>query len=192
MHTIEGRAGEHISTAAERLCAAAAEHGEALMKFNDVTLIARSGDSPDDVVRDFEKQCDERHIAWINSPEGRAFAARRDAEIAALQERHDCLMRDLAALDFQDDVAVLDWLCAMQEPSDRTGVMVDSAGIIAAFSRHGFGPGVNTGDDYRADDRDNSFRYIVGQALSTLQACAIHGIVRDFAKRWKDRFVNAN
>ena len=189
MHAIEGSPGEHISAAAKRLCAAASEHGQASLKFNDVTLIANAGDTADSVERDFDKQCRERHIAWINSPEGKASAVRRDAQIASMQERHDCLMRDLAALDFTDDVAVLDWLCAMQEPTDHVGVQVDRAGIVAAFARHGFEPNVNTGAAYRDADRDNSFRYLVGQALSTLQACAIHGMVNDFTARWKTRFV---
>lgn len=192
MHTIEVGAGEHISNAARRLCAAAARHGSAVLKFNDITLTTKSGDDPDGVVSDFHKQSHERHVAWINSPEGKASAARDEAEIAALQERHDCLMRDLETMDFRDDVAVLDWLCAMQEPSDRTGVQTNRSAIVAEFSRHGFAPNVNTGSDYREDDRENSFRYLVGQALSTLQACAIHGILHKFVGQWKERFTGAH
>lgn len=188
MHTIKLFAGDHISAAATRLAAAATDHGEATMTFNDIVLTAKSGDAARAIEDAYDKACNARHEAYVNSPEGQAHAKKRDAEIAQLQEKHDCLLRDLASLDFTDDVAVLDWLCAMQPASDHVGVVVRKADIIAAFKAAGFESNVNVGANYREDDRENSFRYLVGQGLGTLQACAIHGILHDFVKRWKERF----
>lgn len=189
MHTITPLAGDHISNAAKQLAVAAEKHGAATMSFNYITLTAKRGDAAIAIEDAYHKARQAEHEAYINSPEGKAYAKRQDDEIAKLHDNHDCLMRDLASLDFTDDVAVLNWLCAMQPSSDHIGVVVRKADIIAAFKAAGFEPNVNLGVDYREDDRENSFRYLVGQGLSTLQVCAIHGILHDFVKRWKSRFA---
>ncbi len=190
IHFIECLAGDHILTAAKRLIKAALDHGEATTTFNGVTLTARPGDTPESIAYAYDRECEALHRAYINSPEGKAAAAARDAEIADLQEKHDCLMRDLLSLDFSSDVAVLDWICSMQESSERIGVVVCRDDIVSIFARHGLLPNVNTGSAFRESDRDNSYRYIVGQALDCLsRGGGIHGIIHHFTDKWKDRFV---
>lgn len=185
--TIDPQLGEHVATAAARLCIEAERAGVAAMTFNDIRLTARSGDTAERIVEMYDRERRLQHEAYINSPEGKADAQRRDDEIAQMQEMHDCIMRDLSALDFTDDIAVLDWLCAMQPCTDHVGVVVRKSDILAAFAAAGFASNVNTGPDYRGDDRDNSFRYLVGQALSTLEHCAIHGMLLDCVRKWKAR-----
>lgn len=89
----------------------------------------------------------------------------------------------------QTDVAVLDWLCAIQDSTDHVSVAVDKAAIIGAFESAGFKPNVNCGPAFREDDRDNVFRYLVGQALDGLQSVAIHEIIHKFSDDWKAKFV---
>lgn len=189
METIELCAGEHVQKASIRLSVAAASHGAAKMEFNDVTVIAKAGDTPDQIVNRWQAQQDAAHQAYINSDAGKAAAAAREKEVQRLQNKHDDLMVDLQSLDFASDVAVLDWLCAMQEPSDHIRVATRNADIVRIFSDHGFEAGVNCGDNYQKDDRDNAFRYLVGQCLSGLKSVAIHGIIHKFAADWKERFV---
>lgn len=190
MHIVNGMPGEHISQSAARVCAEAAKKGQARLIFNDIPLEVVSGDTPDKICRAYDDAMLAAHVAYLNSPEKIRDDAMRDAEIARLQERHDTLMRDLEALDWSSDVAVLDWLCAMQEPSDHVGVASRHGDILRAFECHGFKSNVNIGKHYDAEDRDNSFRYIVGQALATMKTCAIHGMVIEFTNRWKAKFID--
>jgi hypothetical protein len=190
MHTVEFHAGMHLDNAAKLRVAAAAEHGEARGMFNDIELTAAAGVSPDTIVKSFHDQSEARSEAWRNSPEGKAYAAKQAAEIATAQDKHDDMVRALPNLDFKNGAAVLDWLCDIQGATDRVGVAVDKDAILATFAAHGFHPGVNCGDAFKADDRENVLRWLVGQALDGLQHVAIHGVIHKFAADWKAKFDN--
>jgi hypothetical protein len=187
MKTLTFAAGSHIESAASALARSAPAEGE----FNGIMLRAEFGETADAIVRRWEAESAARAKAYAESPEGIAAAAERDRERSDLQARHDALMRRLPSLDFKDDVSVLDWLCAMQGPSDYIGVIVRGETIIAAFEKHGFKPNANTGRAFRPEDRENVFRYLVGQALDGLQGPAIHGIIHKFVGEWKAKFLRA-
>lgn len=180
--------GEHISAAAKRLCAWAAEHGSAWGDFNEITLQAKRGSTPEMIVADFERRCNERAEAYRKSPEGIADAKRSAEEVANLQTRHDELLAALSVLDFSNDVAVMDWLCEMQPASDRVGVKIDKRTILSAFAAAGLTPNMNCGQFFDENDRANYHRWIVGQALDGLEKVAIHGMICVFAERWKVHF----
>ena len=189
MQTIDFLGGEHIASAAAKLVEAAKAHGAAKGKFNDIELIAKPDSSPDDLVAYFERECAARSEAYRNSPEGKEAAKASNDCRASLQAKHDALMDCLPALDWKNDVAVLDWICAMQEPSDHVGVISRRETIVSAFERHGFKAGANCGKNYRDGDRENTFSYLVGQALSGLkEGPAIHSIIHKFASEWHTRF----
>lgn len=190
MHTVEFDAGMHIDNAAKILVAAALEHGEARGTFNDVELIATAAVSPADVVASFHEQSDARAEAWRASPEGIAYAERQQAEVRAAQQKHGDMVAALDGLDFNSGAAVLDWVCGIQDATDRVGVTVDRERIISTFAAHGFEPNVNCGGAFKADDRDNVLRWIVGQALDGLRHVAIHGVIHKFAADWKAKFAN--
>lgn len=183
--------GLHIRDAAILLTNTANEHGEAEGTFNGVTLRAAPGAEPRDIEAEFDREIARRAEEYRNSPEGRSAAEKSNAERAALQAKHDDLMKRLPSLDFKNRLAVMEWLCAMQEPSDRIGVIVRKETICAAFAKHGFLPNANCGGEFRPDDCDNVFRYLVGQALSGLSdGPAIHGVIHKFAADWRDKFHN--
>lgn len=190
MREIDFGPGTHIDRAAEMLVAAAIEHGAARGSFNEIELAASRNATPSEIVRLYHEECEARTEAYRKSPEGIAAAKRSDDERAALQQKHDALVARLPRLDFGDQVAVLDWLCQMQEPSDRNGVLVKRKTIVAAFEKRGFEAGANCGKDYRPGDRENMFRYLVGQALDGLKnGPAIHGILHKFVGEWKAQFT---
>lgn len=185
---VESQWGEHISSFAARLVRAADEHGTAKGIFNEVEVVADRGASAEELCAQWDKKCEARHVAYINSPEGKAAAAKREADIAAAQEKHDGLVHDLTSLNFKDDVAVLDWLCAVQDCTDHVSVVTDKARILSAFRAAGFEANANCGSAYRGD-RDNEFRYLVGQAMDGLETVAIHGIIHKFVDDWKAKFI---
>ncbi len=190
MHTVEFGCGMHLAEVASLLVTAAAEHGEARGVFNEVALTATPDTDPDTIVAFYHQESNRRAEAWRNSPEGRAAQAEREAELLAAQETHDAKVRELASLDFGNEVAVLDWLCAIQDATDHVGVAVAKAKVIDTFRAHGFEANVNCGKHFRPDDRENVFRWLVGQALDGLQSVAIHGIIHKFAADWKSKFLN--
>lgn len=181
-------AGMHISAAAEKLVAGAQEFGSARGAFNDIELTATRGTAAVDIVAEYDRLSNERADAYRRSPEGIAAAQRSDDERRRLQDKHDALMVQLKTLDWSNDVAVLDWCCAMQEPSDRIGVIVKKDTILAEFAKHGFTPSMRTGSDFIEDVRGVHHTWLIGQALATLKSVAIHGLIHDFAKRWKQKF----
>lgn len=184
MQTIEFSPGSHISDAVAALVAAAPAQG----KFNDITIAADGTKTADEILAQWNADMEARRLAYEQSPEGVAARQQSDDERRGLQGRHDMLVQRLAHLDWKNDVSVLDWCCEMQAPSDRVGVIVKRQTIIAAFAANGFTPGMNTGKEYKDGDRNNMFRYLVGQALDGLQGPAIHPIIHKFAAEWKTRF----
>lgn len=183
-------AGTHIEQAAEQLVAIANKDGSAWGFFNDVKLAAMRGASPADVVSDFTAEVKHQSDAYEKSEAGKQAAKNREERRSSAQAKHDALMAELTKLDFSNDAKVLDWVCRMQEPSDHAGVIVRTDTIVSAFESRGFVANANCGPDFKADDRDNSFRYLIGQALSGLsEGPAIHPIIHKFADQWRARWL---
>lgn len=184
--------GCHIDSAAEQLVAAAEDVGSAWGFFNDVKLNATRGAKAEDVVADWHAENKIRTEAYERSEAGKKAAADREARRRAAQSKHDSLMQELPSLDFSDFEAVLDWVCQMQEPSDHVGVIVRSQTIAAAFEARGYKANENCGEAYKRGDRENMFRYLIGQALSGLiEGPAIHPIIHKFADQWRAQFGRA-
>ncbi len=182
MRTINFGAGCHINRAAEMLISAAPARG----LFNEIEMTASPGETVDLVAGRYHAESEARAKAWHESPAGIADAERNRAEIAHLQAKHDSLIAAMPALDINDRVAVLDWLCGVQEASDRIGVKVSREQIILAFGGYGYFAGDCCGDAFVAGDADVEFRWLVGQALDGLSSTgAIHGLFHKFARQWK-------
>lgn len=183
---IEFTAGFHISDAAKKLVEAGpGSYGE----FNGIRLDASETSTADDIVAYFMATMKAQSEAYRASPEGIATAARDAAEVREAQALHDKLVADLAHLDFKDDVAVLDWICAMQPATDRCGVKVARNDILLRFADAGYRPNQNTGKKFNENDRENFHRYLVGQALDGVAKVAIHGIIHKFVADWKAKFA---
>jgi hypothetical protein len=182
-------AGTNIAHAAKILCKAATEGGgDARCEFNGIELVASRWSTPEDIVSDWETKVAAAAKAYRESPEGLAAEERRQQGRRDAQAKHDALLARLPTLDWRDDVAVLDWCCEMQEPSDRVGVIVKRDTILAEFAKHGFTPNMRTGSDYIEDSRLVSHAYLIGQAMAGIESVAIHPIIHKFAAEWKERF----
>lgn len=187
---VEFSAGCPIELAAKQLVDQANEVGAAWGSFNDVHLRAERGQTAKSVVDDYQAECKRRADEYARSDARKLAAKEREDRRRSAQDAHDVLMRELPRLDFGNDVAVLDWLCRMQEPSDHVGVIVKRDSIVSAFEARGFAANANCGSDYHDGDRTNMFRYLVGQALSGLKdGPAIHPIIHKFANQWRSRFA---
>lgn len=193
MKTYKPLCGEDISTTAKRIVAMAKRERDVVKaKFNDIELTANPDTTADSVVAFYGEESKRRGEAYRNSPEGKKAAREAENRRVALQQKHNALMQQLPTLNFTDDVAVLDWLCELQDPSDHTGVVNQKDVVISTFAAHGYYPSVNTGKDFNENDRDNFVRYVIGQALANLREVgAIHRIIHKFTENWKKKFLTA-
>lgn len=185
-------AGMSIDNAAVRLveAAKASPAGKAWATFNGVRIEARSDDRADEIVAAWSKESARKAAEWRASPEGRRQAREAEERVKALQEQHDRLVHELVSIDPADDVRTLDWFCRLQPCTDHVDVKVESETLVRVFEGAGFRAGANTGPAYRENDRNNSFRYLVGQALDGLTTGpAIHPILHKFVAEWKARFL---
>ena len=180
--------GTHISEAIGALIRAADTDGQSEGVFNEVILVAKRGERAEDILSRYTSECERRTEAYRKSPEGIAADNRAKERRQALQQTADGLMAGLPNLDFTDENAVIDWLCALQEPSDHVGVIIDKNAVLIAFAKNDLLPNVNCGADFDANDRRNFFEWLIGQALDGLAKVAIHGVIHKFADDWRQRF----
>lgn len=193
MQTYQPLVGERINETAQRMVDLAhAKKKSVRAMFNNIELMATESSTAMGIVRDFEKKTAEAAETYRKSPEGQRATREAEERKQEAQRKADALMEQLPHLDFADQEAVLGWLCEFQDPSDHTGVVKDNKKVLTIFAEHGYQPGVNTGEEFNGEDRDNFARYIVGQALDGLQrdVGAIHQIVHKFADDWNKRFAS--
>jgi len=190
---LEWMGGTDVNDAAQELIDAVAGGAEAAEgKFNDVLLRAVEGTTVAQIVAAYHEGLDAQAKAYAESPKGIAEKARQAAYQIELQKLADRLMAELPSLDFSNDVALLDWLHRLQDPSDYSGIRFDKEAVVKAFNDHGYVASANIGDDFNEDDRENYARYLVGQALSCLKSMgAIHQVFGTFHERWKAKFLSA-
>jgi len=190
MRNLDFGPGCHIKNAAEMLVAAAIEHGEARGFFNEIELRATASDTPDQIVAKWDRDFEARAEAYRKSPAGIKAAQESEHRRRAAQAKHDEMIAKLPSLDMMDREAVLDWLCAFQEPSDHVGVIVKRDTVVSHFESFGYKANANCGDDYDGNHIGNSYIYLVGQALAGLKdGPAIHPILHKFTAEWKARFA---
>lgn len=190
----EPRTGECLSYTAQRMIELARQTaGTVKAKFNNIELTATPDSNADDINRLYCEESERRSEAYRNSPEGKKAAREAEQRKKQMQRKHDALMRRLPKLNFADDVAVLDWLCELQEPSNCIGIVIQRDMILSTFAAHGYYPNVNCGKDYNRDDRDNVVRWLIEQALYSLQSKfgAISRNIQKFTDDFKKKFVAA-
>lgn len=188
IYNYEPMTGENVSMTAERMVALAKEtKGSVRALFSGVIpLIATEDSTPEGIVADLLNKFEEADKTYLHSPEGKSEALESEK---AEQEYND-LMVQLPNIDFNNQEAVLDWICNLEEASKNIDVDMRQDDVLKIFAEHGYQPSVNSGKEFNGEDRDNYARYIVGQALAGLQDddAAILPIVTKYTDDWKKKF----
>ena len=187
---VEVNIGEHFDDYAKRV-ALLARSSDVAVKFNDIEFTIPQGEHDStEIIKVYEKISDDKYRQYLDSPEGKAAAESDARDIEEKQKQIDELTQQLDTLDFSDVRKVLDWCVAFQEPSDRVGTQRDKSLILEKFADHGYIPNMNTGKEYKANDKENSAKYIIGQALGGIEYIgAIHQVIHKFADEWKAKFI---
>ena len=118
MKTVHFDGGCHINTAAKMLVEVCRTGETAQGVFNEIALTADETSTVVGIVADYDVKSERRAETYRNSPEGKKAAREDEERRRQMQRLHDTLMQQLPNLNFADDVAVLDWLCEFQDPSD--------------------------------------------------------------------------
>lgn len=190
----EPMAGENVSYTAVRLIKIVDLTGQPCTAyFNDIKLVASTGDKSDNIVGFFHQECERRSVEYRESPAGKRAEREAEERRQAAQAKLDQLMTQLPTLDFGNLTTLVNWLDELQDPSDHIGVNRPWQQIVETFVQHGFTPGMNCGENFDEEDEANFAGYLIGQALSGL-ACevhAIHQVYCKFAEDWRTKFGKA-
>jgi len=161
--------------------------------FNGVDVTASPSSSVYDLVTFWRFKMNRRAEEYRDSPEGRAAAAQRAAQIAALQTRYAELMVELPTLDFVNQYVLLRWFHDFEKVNGDVDLHEDDGDmdrVVATFAEHGYQPDVNVGSAFNENDADNCARYIIGQCLSCIiKFGVIPQILPDFVDKWTKKFA---
>lgn len=185
--TYEVNWGESVDHAIAGMRAQADAAGAVVTaQFNEVELVVAPGATQAAVKAEWHAELQRRSDAYRASPEGRAAAAKRVADVAAQQRDTDALIEEMrSTLNAEDIPGLIRWFDKLTDAADDVGVRSPSSEILTWFADRGYEPGVNTGSEYRPDDRENTARYLIGQALDGVRTCGVpHPIFHKFAAEW--------
>ena len=185
MLTIEATAGTHVSEAAKLVAA----NAPARCEFNGIEIVARGGESTEQLVATWEAERADRAAAWEASDEGRAYRAQEAKQRWDAQLSVNAALRILPTIDWSDYAQPITWLCEVQSSMDRAGVTFARSAVTEVFRSHGYEPGVFCGEAFDGTSRDIFARWLIGQALDGIERVgAPHSMIRRFAEDWRARF----
>lgn len=168
--------GDHIENVARKMAESANRSGVSYFcDFNGVELFVRPGMSPDTAVENWQAETKARIDAYSSSPEGIAAQAKRNAEYAEQQGRHDALMQ-LLPDQFQDHVSAITWMIRYVKCACWTYIKNRNYDKVnSTFKASGYIAGDAVGRpeiDYM--NADVMSRYVVGQFMDGLSRGIVH------------------
>lgn len=163
----------------------------ARMVINGIELWADRMTNEDALFHEFIAKMEAHLDAQPGAAERKAEAANRRA---IRQAAYDAHVDGCGALDFGNNVAVLEWLCGLEERS-YIDLQKRTTDIIETFRRHGFtehAPSGGPSERIRLlETRDGHFGDIVRQALASLlgEVGAIPPMIHRAVQLWKKQHV---
>lgn len=189
--TIQFTPGTSIKCASYRMLAAMIDR-PVTATFNDIPLYADKNTTPQDIVKQYETEMERKREEYRNSPQYAIDREKEERRRSSMQMLYDTKLAEILRWtdeDWSDLANVIDWLVAIQPTTDHIGIETDPNFIVNLFEQHGYKEGVNTGNDFQEEDKENYARYIIGQCMSCLESVgAIHPVTHSFVERWKEKF----
>ena len=188
---IDAYAGSNLDVVVKEALTLSQLHGKPVkFNFNGVDLEINESTEPHRIIRQYHNMLEERHNAYLNSPEG------KQAELAATirkqqnnDELNDMLSNFENAAGHPD--TLIEWLGAFSLINDHIGMEWDKQKLIKDLTDLGYKSNDCVGDNHVSTDKVIFARWLVGQCISTLESMgAIHPIADKFSKDYKDKFVN--
>lgn len=178
----EGLPGEHISMSAKQSIELARRHNrKVLLKFNGVKVQVTKRLSVKHIEHTFHEMSDASCRRWRRSPAGRAYQAKRTAEIAEKQKTTNALLSVLPASKDQ----AISWLAEWIPLSNDIAVNSQIDTVCNHLLSLGFTPNQHVGDETlrnKTADRMKRIEWVAGQVVNMLQqAGCVHPMLGDFA-----------
>jgi hypothetical protein len=156
--------------------------------FNEIQLIYTGKETAEGILKAFHDQADQNIREYESSPEYKKQEIDRKNKIKRMQEKIDNLM-SYHLPDWKDYDKVLDFILEYFELSEHSGVVNYDEMIIRYLETNGYESGCNTGKDYKAGDKENTARYIIGQFMDSIKT---HGmcppVITSFYEKYKKDF----
>lgn len=181
--------GESIKDYADRAIKFAQLHDGIITytEFNGFRIEVTADITPDDVVKQYHNKRKQAEEAYLASEQYQIDLKARQEETDKLNKECEKLLEifntlNLDCKEISDKVALLQWLSEYQPYSDNVCcTSSDDRLVCDKLAKHGF-----KADDFvdskEAETLDNKFMWLVGQAISAMLACALHGVVAYRAK----------
>lgn len=182
-------AGTHISRACFEACAIAKGSGENIsFDFNEISLTATPETDPVALANEYGRLTEERRRAYLNSPEGKASAEKRSAEIAEKTGKVNALLLALPEILKRKDLTpLMDWLQSFTAFADDVAVKLDHTKLARTLEGAGYIENDGCGNPPSwFNTRERMGRYIVGQAIACLHRnMPPHPVTLNFVERWR-------
>lgn len=158
------------------------------MEFNGVNLVMTEDSTIDSVYADYCKGIDEQVAEYYNSEEYKIKQRELEIEKSQKAKEMSSLIEEfkgfnLAFNDKAEKIAFLNWIIKYQPYSDYIySDKKNDAFVVSELKKAGYQKDENVGNKDMTSDE--FFRYIIGQAISTMEFLAMHGFVASMATRW--------
>ena len=190
---VDALPGDHISTVIKEMVDAVQKgtrYQKAVSQFNEVRIVATERDTVESVEKQFERKIKANKKAYRRSTARNRQKRKEKETVKQLQGEGKALIQKLKTVDKTNYESLLSWLTAFQPYSDRFGLKIPKYEVLQTLKQHGYQADENTEENYNSEDKGNTARYLIGQCVDGLEKHrAIHPVLVNFHKEWKERFV---
>lgn len=171
---------------------AKANNKPVVLHFNSAALVVTTGSDPDDISAQYRQHLREKMEEFRNSPEGRASQQDQDAKIQARTQIVRQLVDDLPQVLGRGLTETIKWLQKYAISADHIAVEPQARKVLDALKAAGYKTNDCSGDHFAPNNKEIFGRYIIGQAMVSLEAGgAPHPVTANFAKSYLDATVSA-
>ena len=168
-------AGRRLSEVAELALQKAQKVGGAVeFNFNDNKVVARPGQTGEEIEQNYLDQLQKQHEEYQKTPEGIAAQKQEADAVAALQSKADTLVKELPDVANGDAAGIMKWMTEFTDPGDRVGVKFDRQQVIAGLKQFADKQGYDLDAKHEsATNKDEFARNVVTSAIKTLEGSGL-------------------
>lgn len=189
---VDALPGDHVSTIIQKMVdavQAGTGYQKAVSQFNEIRIVVTEHDTVESAEKQFERKTKASRKAYRRSTVRNRHKRKEKEKQKQLQQEGKALIQKLKRVDKTNYDSLLSWLTAFQPYSDTVGLKLPKYEVLQTLKQHGYQADENTEEHYNSEDKENTARYLIGQCVDGLEKHrAIHPVLVNFHKEWKERF----